>query len=115
MKRRKMRTTTRVKAARVHQIITFFYVLETVMKWYEQQSECCPHSTTTAQENQRPCDEALLVHLLTILLGYLWDQNDNCFQPTQEESVVMQIKNCIYWNFSILGALSGEVKLNEKR
>ncbi|GFY09996.1 integrase catalytic domain-containing protein [Trichonephila clavipes] len=46
------------------------------------------------------CDSLLLV-LLIILLGYLWGQNGNSFQPTQEESVVMQIRNCIYWNVSI--------------
>ncbi|GFW81549.1 hypothetical protein TNCV_2882261 [Trichonephila clavipes] len=37
------------------------------------------------------CDGALLVFPLIVLLGFLWGLNGNSFQPTQEESVLMQI------------------------
>ncbi|GFV78308.1 transposable element Tc3 transposase [Trichonephila clavipes] len=44
---------------------------------------------------------ALSVLLLIVLLGFLWSQSGNSFQPTQEESMVIQIRNHIYWNISI--------------
>ncbi|GFX22459.1 uncharacterized protein TNCV_3600911 [Trichonephila clavipes] len=39
-----------------------FSALETAMEWYERQSRVLSYSTTTVQENQRPCSEKTKVY-----------------------------------------------------
>ncbi|GFX43491.1 hypothetical protein TNCV_4875111 [Trichonephila clavipes] len=63
---------------------------------------------------QYSCDGALSELPLLILLEFLWDQNGNSFHPTQEESVVMQIRNHIYWNiYNGVAMLNGLLHSND--
>ncbi|GFW10324.1 hypothetical protein TNCV_5096751 [Trichonephila clavipes] len=49
-----------------------------------------------SKHSRMNCEKPILSSFDRDPLGNLWGQNGISFQPTQEENVIMQIRNCVY-------------------